>query len=120
MKFLVCLFLLLTAAFAAERVYAKHKLERRARRAVNTLRVVVDPDSDNLEPVSVVYFPSTHALCVEYKNQDRSGTPYISHGVLLDGDNRVSYEVQMQDDLFTDHCAGVYDRTLVDLTATVK
>jgi hypothetical protein len=74
----------------------------------------------NLEPVSVVFFPSTHALCIEYKNQDRSGTPYISHAVLLDGDNRVSYELQMQDDLFTEHCAEVYARNLVDLTSRVK
>jgi hypothetical protein len=87
MKFFVCSFLLLTAAFAAERVYATHKLERRAQRAVNTLRFAVDPDSNNLEPVSVVFFPSTHALCIEYKNQDRSATPYISHAVLLDGED---------------------------------
>jgi hypothetical protein len=73
MKFLLCSFLLLTAAFAGERAYANHKLERRAQRAVNTLRVVVDPDSDNVEPTSVVYFPNTHALCVEYKNLDQSG-----------------------------------------------
>jgi hypothetical protein len=38
MKFFVCSFLLLTAAFVAERVFATHNLERRAQRAVNTLR----------------------------------------------------------------------------------
>jgi hypothetical protein len=112
--------LLLVAAFAGERVYARHKLERRAQRAVNTLRYAVDPQSNNLEPVSVVYFPSTHALCVEHKNQDRSGMPYISHAVLLDGGDRVSYEISMNDDLFSQNCSGVYDRNLVDLTTTVK
>jgi hypothetical protein len=115
MKFFVCSFLLLTAAFAAERVYATHKLERRAQRAVNTLRYVVDVDHDNMEIVSVVHYPG-RGICVEYTDRDNSGSPYISRAVLLDRDNRVSYSVEMNDDLWAKNCSGVYDRNLIDLT----
>jgi hypothetical protein len=119
LKIFLSAFLLLTATVAGWRVHQRDQLERRAQRAVKTLRYVVDPESDNLKPVSVVYFPNTRALCVEYKNQDRSGTPYVSHAVLLDSEDRVSYEVQMHDDLFTDHCADVYARNLINITNVV-
>ena len=119
-KIFLSAFLLLTATVAGWRVHQRDQLERRARRAVNTLCFVVDPESDNLEPVSVVYFPNTHALCVEYKNLDQSGLPYVSRAMLLDGENGISYEVEMQDDRFTNHCADVYARNLIDLTNVAK
>jgi hypothetical protein len=92
-------------------------LIRDAEVAINTMRYAIDPQSDNVQPISVVYFPNTHALRVEYKNVDSAGTPYVSHAVLFDGEDRISYEVQMQDELFAG-CRDVYARNQVDLTPT--
>ena len=108
LKIFLSAFLLITATVAGWRVHRRDQLERRARRAVNTLRYVVDPDSDNVEPVSVVYFPNTHALCVEYKNLDQAGVPYVSRAVLLDHENRISYAVDMNDDSWIDNCGDAY------------
>lgn len=49
-----------------------------------------------------------------------NGEDCDGRALLLDGEDRVSYEVQMQEDLFTDRCSDPYARNLVDLTATVK
>jgi hypothetical protein len=45
---------------------------------------------------------------------------YISRAVLVDGDTQVSYAVEMNDDVWTKNCSGVYDRNLVELTKVAK
>jgi hypothetical protein len=119
LKILLSAFLLLTATVAGWRVHQRDQLERRARRAVNTLRYVVDVDHDNLEIVSAIHYPG-RGVCVEYKDRDNSGAPYISRAVLVDGEDRVSSTVDINDDLWTTNCGDVYSRNLIDLTDVAK
>jgi hypothetical protein len=119
LKILLSGFLLVTVTVAGWRAHKRDQLERRARRAVNTLRFVVDVDHDNLEIVSVIHYPG-RGICVEYKDRDNSGAPYISRAVLVDGENRVSYAVDIFDELWEKNCGDVYSRKLVDLADVVK
>jgi hypothetical protein len=116
LKISLSAFLLLTATVAGWRVHQRDQLERRARRAVNTLRYTVDPESNNVEPISVVYYPTHSAVCIEYRNLDQVGLPYLSRAVLLDHESRISYAIDSNDELWENNCGEVYSRNLVDLT----
>lgn len=73
-----------------------------------------------LQPTSVVYYPTPGALCIEYKNLDQAGVPYVSRAVLLDGESRISYSIGINDDLWIGKCGDFYSRSLVDLTDVAK
>ena len=120
LKIVASVMLLLVAAFAGMRVYSRHRLEKRGHQAVSTLHRIIDVNHDNFDATSVVYYPNTRAVCVEYRDVNDGGSAYSSRAVLVDGDSRISYAVDMNDDLWTKNCSGVYDRNLIDLTNAAK
>lgn len=111
---------ILAVLFFVVRVHAQHNLEARALQGASTLHRIVSIDSNNFKLLEAVYFPNRRAMCFQYQNMDNLGQRYIRNAVLLDGEDRITYELDGDDAEWLASCGPGWDSNIKDLRLAVR